>query len=229
MLDFVRFVPLSQWPASRPRASYHEDAKFQKASGYGQTQRTPLSRTLNDLDRELSQIGARDVIVQIDAANKEEFHRQLRLDGIIRDDTRVRSPAVIVSFLRGTNKNPLVFACDHFSRWHDNLRAIALGLESLRRLERYHIAQAGDQYRGWLALPASTMTTTALSTNGAADALARRSQMAAESILRDASSARTAYRMAIAKAHPDAGGTAEDFQLVQEAKRVLEGHFGATL
>jgi hypothetical protein len=228
MLDFVRFVPLSQWPTGRPRAGYHVEASFQKAGSYGQTQRTPLSRTLKDLDRELSQISARDVIVQIDAANKEEFRSQLRQDGIIRDDARVRSPAVVVSFVRDGNKAPLVFACDRFSRWHDNLRAIALGLESLRRLERYHIAQSGDQYRGWQALPAST--TTALSTNQAADVLARRAvNLPADAILRNVDHARTAYREAAAKTHPDAGGTTADFQLVQEAKRVLDAHFGAKL
>ncbi len=228
MLEHVRFVPLSQWPAGRPRAAYHVEAKFQRSGSYGVTRRTPLSQTLNDLDREFDQISAREVIVQIDVANQGEFRSQLRQDGIIREDTRTRSPAIVVSFLRDGNKIPLVFACDHFSRWHDNLRAIALGLESLRRLERYHIAQTGDQYRGWQALPSST--TTALSTNQAAEVLARRAQIfSAEDIKGSSSKARDAYRIAAAKTHPDAGGATADFQLVQEAKRVLEGFFGASL
>jgi hypothetical protein len=33
--------------------------------------------------------------------------------------------------------------------WQDNLRAVALGLEALRRVERYGIAQRGEQYAGW--------------------------------------------------------------------------------
>lgn len=41
--------------------------------------------------------------------------------------------------------------------------------------------------------------------------------------------AREAYRQAAYAAHPDRGGSTEDFQLVQEAKRVLEAHFGASL
>lgn len=239
----ITFAPLSQWPAGRAftPAADREDAKF-VASGKvepdptrpGQNRfvsgkRTTLTRTLEDLDRELSSIAARDVVVQIDAANKEDFRRELRRDGQVREDARTRSPAIVVSFLRGRNATPLVFACDFFKRWQDNLRAIALGLESLRRLERYHIAQTGDQYRGWQALPAST--TPALSPEQAAAVLARRSDFtwSDAQVFSDRNTARDAYRRAAAKTHPDGGGLTMDFQLVQEAKRVLEAHFGGPL
>jgi len=48
-------------------------------------------------------------------------------------------------------------------------------------------------------------------------------------IAADAEYARQAIRRAAAKTHPDAGGRSDDFQLVQEAKRILEVHHGGAL
>lgn len=226
----ITWRPLTQWPGGRPRTMSREDAKFRAGGGavsdgmggqrWAVGQRTSLATTLKDLDRELSMIGARDVVVQIDITE-----RQLRNDGGLRMDASASSPPVVLTFTR--RGAPYVFACDHFKRWQDNLRAIALGLEGLRRLERFHIAQAGDQYRGWAALPAST--TTALSTSAAADVLSRRTGRAAPAILADREVARQAYREAASRAHPDVGGSTTDFQLIHEAKRVLEVHFGGAL
>jgi hypothetical protein len=153
--------------------------------------------------------------------------RQLRNDGGIRSDASAASPPVVLTFTR--KKVPYVFACDHFQRWQDNLRAIALGLDGLRRLERYHIGQSGDQYRGWQALPAST--TAAFTTEQAAACLARLSGNGATAadIAGNVERARHAYRRAAANTHPDNNGSTGNFQLVQEAKRVLQAHHGATL
>ena len=228
----ITWQPLTQWPAGRKRTAYHEDAKFTRAKNevrttgggevqqvYAGRQRIPLTQTLLDLDSELSAITAKSVVVQIDVAKDRELTR-------LSDLTNVSTPAVVLTFTR--NNEPFVFACDHFARWQDNLRAIAKGLESLRLLERYHITQSGEQYRGWKALPSST--TTALSTDVAAAALSRRSQWGVSQILGDREVARQAYREAAARSHPDnpVGSTA-DFQLVQEAKRVLEAHHGGSL
>lgn len=232
----VTWRPLTAWPTSRPLTPdwKREQANFKTPSRYEDTavgvrntgrKRIPLSQTLDDLDRELWAIGARKVVIQVDITD-----RQLRNDGGIRADASASSPPVVLNFTR--NDVPYVFACDHFTHWHDNLRAIALGLEGLRRLERYHIAQAGDQYRGWQALPAST--TTAFNVEQAAALLERIgdngfARYASAAILADAMVARQAYRRAAARTHPDVGGSTNDFKLVQEAKRVLEAHFGATL
>lgn len=228
----VTYRPLTQWPAGRARTPVwkREPSKFESRrwvdNEYGgsrmERSKMPLSRSLNDLERELNMIGARDVVVQIDVRSE----RDLRQDGTgPRADARVNSPAVVVSFTR--NKVPHVFAGDFFSRWEDNLRAIALGLEGLRRLERYHITQAGEQYRGWQALPATTTAT--MGTATAAAVLATRSGYTPNEVEAKRELAREAYRQAANVAHPDRGGSTEDFQLVQEAKRVLEAHFGAAL
>jgi hypothetical protein len=102
-----------------------------------------------------------------------------------------------------------------------------LGLEGLRRLERYGIVQSGEQYRGWQALPAST--TPALSTEAAANVIATRSPWTPQQILSDREHALRAVRAARAKTHPDAGGITHEFTLVQEAARVLGAHHGVTL
>jgi hypothetical protein len=230
----ITWRPLTQWPTNRPFTAHwlREDANFARGewkqnvagdpnSGAKFTKtRTPLSRTLKELDRELSMIGARAVVCQIDISE-----RQLRLDGDLRSDATAKSPPVVLTFTR--KDVPYVFACDRFKRWQDNLRAIVLGLEGLRRLERYHIAQSGDQYRGWQALPAST--TTAFNVDQAALFLDKWGGYGDDVIKRDISVARNAYRVAASRTHPDAGGSTGNFQLTQEAKRVLEAHFGGTL
>lgn len=228
----VTFEPLTQWPAGREKTPdwRREDAKFQRGSRkewdgrYIGPERTPIGTTYGEMERELAGIDARNAVVQIDVRGNR---RQLRaIDTYPLNDATVNSPAIVMSFTR--KGVPYTFACDHFRRWQDNLRAIVLGLEGLRRLERYHIAQAGDQYRGWQALPATT--TTALSIEAAAEALARRSDgFDADDILQVRDAARGAYRSAAYRVHPDRGGSTEDFQLVQEAKRVLEAHFGGGL
>lgn len=232
----ITWRPLTLWPHGRARTPDHarESAKFKRrgryrtiagaASSWEPGKAIPLSRTLDDLDRELWHIGAKDAVVQVDLVGGE---RAIRQDGQVRADARAATPAVVLSFKR--NGVPLVFATDHFAKWEDNLRAIAKGLEALRLLERYHINQSGEQYRGWQALPAST--TTALTTEQAAAAIVRRAgaPYTADIILRDALSLRNALRIALARAHPDAGGSNGDFQLVQEAKRVLAAHHGVSL
>ena len=47
----------------------------------------------------------------------------------------------------------MTYATDRFFAWQDNVRAIALGLEALREVDRYGIAKKGEQYAGWKALP----------------------------------------------------------------------------
>lgn len=229
----IAFRPLTQWPVGRAVTPewQREESKFKATGGYADDgvggrrwkpgERTPVETTYSELDRELWQIGATDVVVQIDV----RAERDVRRDGSRPlSDARVKSPAVVLSFKRKGNVH--TFACDRFTRWQDNLRGIVLGLEGLRRLERYGIVQAGEQYRGWQALPSNA--TPALSTEAAAKVLALRTDASAEAIIRDPERAKNAIRAARSKAHPDAGGSDREFVLVQEAARVLGIHHGVT-
>jgi len=226
----VTWRPLTQWPAGRARTSEfeREPARFKSAGRWGAGEPgsrswqagkpMPLQRTLDDLDRELWHIGAQDAVIQVDVRGD----RDIRQDGQMRADAKTNSPAVVLSFSRRGVRT--VFACDSFTRWQDNLRGIVLGLEGLRRLERYGIVQSGEQYRGWQALPASTTPT--LSTEQASVLLSRHSGIGAADIRALIDHAVDAARRARKRTHPDTGGAAADFQLVQEAARVVAQHHG---
>ncbi|OHU48123.1 molecular chaperone DnaJ [Mycobacteroides chelonae] len=164
--------------------------------------------TLNLLDRELWHLGPRldrrpaPAVLQI-AIREQDF----RLDGMPRANAKPEHPGVILNI--ESNKGALSFPCDTFTRWRDNLRAIALGLEALRKVERYGITQTGQQYRGWQAIE-SKPTPIAQTPAGAAVHLAKASQGNDDSvsdwahrILHDPETARNTYRKARANTHPD--------------------------
>lgn len=189
--------------------------------------KTSWTRTTELLERETRHLGAR----KIEFALALRGHWDLRQDGQLRADARP-GPAVIVSFIDRDGQRQ-AYPCDRFGWWQDNLYAIAVVLEDLRRAERYGVQSALIR-AGFKALPATT--TTALSTEQAAMVVARRMadvnggpDAAARRIIVERSYARDGIRAAAARVHPDRGGTTDDFQLVQEAKRVLEAHHGGPL
>lgn len=90
-------------------------------------------------------------------------------DGMPRADAKPEHPGIIVN-IEPRNKPPMSFPCDTFTHWHDNLRAIALTLEALRKVDRYGVTQTGQQYRGWQAIEAAPPSSDAI--NGACTLLA---------------------------------------------------------
>lgn len=200
----------AQWPGKK--------VAFPKRSQF----KTQWSTTLRLLDRELKHLGARNVVFHCDVRGD----RDIRQDGQLRADARP-GHRVIVAF-SDKNGRRLQFPCDTFAWWQDNVYAVARALEALRMVERYGVSST-SQYEGFKALPSST--TPALSTESAAAVIARRAgaPYTAENVIADVLNAKHAIRRAAAITHPDGGGTTEDFQLVQEAKRVLEKHHGVSL
>lgn len=130
----VRFVAIAEWPAEQ-RARFHRSSPF----------RANYSDTCRLLDRELTALKAKRVLIQLDCDERE-----IRQDGMPRSDARVRTPAVILSF--ESKYGPLSYPCDTYATWKDNLRAIALGLEALRKVDRYGVTKTGQQYKGWKAI-----------------------------------------------------------------------------
>lgn len=108
-------------------------------------------RTLKDLDRELQHLDARDVTIQAG-------FQQVRLDGWPYSSARPDHPAVIVQFRRGTRPEVLTFRGFRFATFEDNLRAIALSMEALRRVDRYGVVE-GEQYQGFKQLEAPAAET----------------------------------------------------------------------
>jgi hypothetical protein len=127
---------------TRPLTNRHEFPGKHAASLF----KGSWSSTLDLLEREIRALRGRDVIIEVDVTDGS----QIRNDGRLRADARVRTSAVRVVF--ESKHGPLQYATDVFPYWQDNVRAIALGLEALRRVDRYGIAKRGEQYTGWKQL-----------------------------------------------------------------------------
>lgn len=120
-------------------------------SGEGSPFVARWATTLDDLQRELHAHGAELATLEVDLTS-----RDFRGDGAPRGDRRSPWSDGLRLTFRATaleNSPLLSFEAGQFSPWSDNVRALALGLESLRRFDRYGINR-GRQYAGMLALPA---------------------------------------------------------------------------
>lgn len=199
----VTFRPLPVWP-------HPETGRYARRSS--STFRATWSDTLDLLDRELRHLNASGVLI---AAGFRE--QDLRIDGWPRADARAPGhPGVEVSF--DTNRHGrLVYATDVCTRWEHNIRSIALGLEALRAVDRYGVTRRGEQYAGWRELTSeASMVVQVTSVSQARRIL--------EEIAGSGLGVETAtlVRLALKKAHPDAGGTADAVALVMRCREVLE-------
>lgn len=175
--------------------------------------RSSYRTTLEQLDRELWHLGATDVILQVDVDQVD-----LRLDGQLRANTVPQHPGVILT-IETTERGTLVFDTDRWRDWQGNLRGIALGLEALRKIERYGIADAGQQFAGYAELPATAMG--GLTLEGAAELLLSMAgepdEYPAATVLADLKLAESLYRAAAYKHHPDRGGDVAIMAALTEA------------
>lgn len=181
------FRALESWPYP-PTRTRRGDYTF----------RAPWSDTLKLLERELRHVGAHEVVI---AAGFRD--RDLRLDGMPRSDARTPShPGVVLSFVafRLEGSPRLEYGTDVCKRWEHNVRSIALGLESLRAVDRYGITRRSEQYAGFRQLTA-----------GADDAP---SLERGRALIAEAGGVREAKR----QTHPDAGGDRLDFESVMLAE-----------
>jgi hypothetical protein len=194
------------------------------------------SDTLEVLDRELWFLDAEHVVIEVDVPE-----RAIRIDGMLRADAKAASPAVRLAF--DSKHGPLQYATDRFIRpswqrkgaredWQHNLRAIALGLEALRKVDRYGITKRGEQYAGWKALPpgGGIPMPAAMTVEQAARLLVDTAAVpgvSPDQVIRFADARRDVYRQAAKVAHPDRGGDAAVFARLQEARRLLDEHGGA--
>lgn len=131
----VVFRPIDAWPGEQTRS--RRSAQFSAS----------LGSTTELLARELAALNGRLVVLQV-AMTEDDF----RIDGIPYANAQASHPGVVIAF--ESKHGPLKFAVDTFSFWEDNLRAIALGMEALRKVDRYGVTKLGEQYTGWKALPA---------------------------------------------------------------------------
>ncbi len=186
-----RFVSLEVWPYPPTR---------QRRGRYAF--KAPWSNTLRLLDSELRHLGAQDCTI---AAGFRE--QDLRLDGLPRAGAREPShPGVILSFTARKIEGwpQLNYGTDTCERWEHNVRSIALGLESLRAVDRYGITRRAEQYAGFRLL----------TTGADQPSIARGRKLIAE--------ASGDVRGALRRTHPDNGGDSIDFQSVRMAQHAIE-------
>lgn len=213
------YRPIERWPG--------ELTKNRKTTPF----RVSFDNTVRCLSDEVEALGAHAAVIQLALTDGE-----IRKDGMIRANSRPSHPGVIVAF--ETKKlGPLQFATDVFEGywsgqvgWHANLRAVALGLEALRKVDRYGITRRGEQYTGWQALPPGvplgpakmTADEAARLLADEADETASRADIARKLLDGDAELLSKMYRRAARRLHPDLGGDPEQFRKVDEARRLLE-------
>jgi hypothetical protein len=180
-----RFRPIQDWPPEFTTEGDRKPSPFR--ASYGDT--------LALLTRELWHLGADSAVIEIAVTEGD-----IRLDGLPRAGARPEHPGVIVSF--DSVHGPLRYGTDAFGVWVDdwqaNLRAIALGLEALRKVDRYGIGGRGEQYQGWKALPAGDGP----------------NPVRGKALIDEHGSVRDA----LFATHPDQGGDARDFADVQAAR-----------
>jgi len=177
------------------------------------------SSTMRLLEAEVRALRGREVTLAL-AVRAD----QIRADGGVYAKARIQDPSVILSLTAGADR--LSFPCDRFAWWEDNVRAIALAMEALRKVDRYGV-QSGRQYQGFKALPASTE---ALDWHSASLILVEHAGVdAIPAPLTDADW-RNVVRRARARTHPDKNGnSADDFHRVQAAAAVIGERLGVVL
>lgn len=189
----------------KPRTQSREISRF----------KSPYSQTLQLLERELTHLDAKSIVIELDCDDA-----QIRLDGLPRADVRVNSPVVVLSFC--SKHGPLSYPCDTFTRWQDNLRAIALALEALRKVDRYGVTQTGQQYKGWKAL--GTSATSSGDSEAAAKIISEATGVESGRIESNSAVAKSAIAAAVQAFHPDRGGDPERYKRILSARDTLRKH-----
>ena len=199
--------PLTGWAGQRTPAHSRKAHNFDRPHPNGgyRRQDIPWSDTLLLLDRELGFLNASNVVLQIQVTE-----RDIRLDGQLRADARPSDPAVRLLF--DSKHGRLTYQCDRFATWQDNGRAIALGLEALRKVERYGITEHGEQYKGWLQLEAGGSFSPATPREVFAGVIGEGVDPADRSLTDE-----QLWRRARAAAHPDRNGGRRDLWDAVEA------------
>lgn len=218
-LNSFAYRPIESWPGelTRDRKPSQFSAEFR--------------HTLRLLSDEVDHLTDPrfDTLIVIQLAVDE---RDLRKDESgLKAHVRTQHPGVIVSF-ESDVAGPLRFSCDRFddgwrgkAGWRDNVRAIALGLEALRKVDRYGIGTGREQYTGFGALPPGQPIAmgAAMTVDEAALFLAEQAGQGAGRAHRmtEGASITLTYREAVKRHHPDAGGDPEIFRRLTVARDLL--------
>lgn len=189
-----------------------------------------FTSTMETLGRECRHLSYRPESLTI-----KTFHRPYDVlkSGKLRAEVKKPLyPAVIVWFEVWDGKLrryiPMQFECDTFNDWKSNLRAIALGMEALRKVDRYGISSRGAEdahHAGYKQLPPKIELGTGMSVEEAAMLLSRYVMRPYEEIMNVQSAFDSARMAAARQEHPDKGGEHEQMAKINLAVETLKAHF----
>jgi hypothetical protein len=135
----VTYRPLPTWP-------YPTTPAWERRSRF--TFKASWSDTLALLEYEVDRLDGHNIV--IGAGFREG---DIRLDGMPRANAAQPShPGIELSF--DSKFGRLTYSTDVCDYWQHNVRAIALGLEALRAVDRHGISKRGQQYAGFAQLTA---------------------------------------------------------------------------
>jgi len=196
------------WPVgwkrstTRKQANFHGFRNVQSSTPGGPSwkQKKPLElgEALQRLYGELRRLGVRDSDVIISSDLK------IRQDGLpYSAQAMPRDPGVAVYFT--LRKQPLVLACDTWTRIPDNIAAVAAHIECVRGMDRYGVGRIEQAFAGYAALPMKGSTW--------------RTTLGFEPDARvNADDINNAFRERARSAHPDVGGSHDAMASLSEAK-----------
>lgn len=177
--------------------------------------------TQNMLSREVRALHGRVLVIGVQCTEAD-----LRIDGMLRANARLESPAVEVAF-DTPEHGPLIYRCDRYHGgdtmlpWQHNVRAIALTLGALRDVSRHGAVHGSEQYRGFRQIGAQPHvgTVSEMDAEAAMDLLREVSQCDRTA------SVDTMWRTAMRWGHPDSPqgrlSVQDRWEQIREAGRVL--------
>jgi hypothetical protein len=176
------------WPAGWPRARRKTRAAFNLS----------FANSRDELMRELRLMGARYPVLSSNVP--------LRRDGLpYSGQKEPDDPGVAVYFM--WQGKQMTFACDRWDRVKDNVRAIGKTIEALRGIERWGASDMMERaFSAFEALP-SPDGVVALTCWQILDLESGASEMEIE----------RAYRVKAKAAHPDAGGSRQEWDQLRAA------------
>jgi len=213
----INIKPINKWIGT--------ETKYPGNSQFKQT----YSNTKKILEFELEKLDAIASSVQLEMfIHADDLHR----DGELRANAKPFKPGVVLSFSKVKKRffeesskqwrnemQTLSYPCDSFTDWQDNLRAVALSLEALRKVARYGVFKYEDMISR-LALPSADGKISDI--DAAKNFLSIHSGIGIHQF-GDVSVVKFAYKQAAMKLHPDKndGVTTDEFMKLQDAKRIL--------
>lgn len=183
-----------QFPMGRERIQNPERSKFKPGTIVDESQ---------SIYRQIELMGGTDIIIS--------SNMQYKADGMPYYRQSVSDTGVAVYF-KNANGEEQCIPCDSWISLEENMRAIAKTIEAMRGIERWGgKALMNAAFSGFKALPSAIITPP--------PDREKRPWWVVLGVDRsaDAPTVKQAYRRAQGTAHPDAGGTAYDFQEVQSA------------